>query len=176
MLNARIEIVTTSSPYKVNRRMPTILDQYLTGKNDWMIFCDHIDTVLIIFEEIKAVWLILAVISTIICLGLVVGIICAFILVGDDNQHLLSILLGCLFGTCIVVIASNLYLTQRFVVRPLDEFALQVDTYCAEIAETKTSEEVEFRFERSRKCSLFWDSDFKAWINVTTSNPVDLNP
>jgi hypothetical protein len=59
MLNARIEIVTSRSPYKVNRRMPTILDQYLTGKNDWMIFCDRIDAMLVVFEEVKAVWMVL---------------------------------------------------------------------------------------------------------------------
>jgi hypothetical protein len=171
MLNTRIEIDTIGSPYKINRKRSAMLDPYFKGKNDWFIFCERIDQLLQTFEEIKATWMVLGVISTLLLFTLVVGIILTFVLV--DEQTLLGILAGCLFGACFLIFASYLCLMDTCVVKPLNEFSRRVDEYCAEIA-SKNDDKIEFHFDRSRKCKLFWDSDFKVWIDVTSTDPVDL--
>jgi hypothetical protein len=171
MLNTRIEIDTTKSPYKVHRKRPAFLDPYFQGKNDWFIFCERIDGFLVQFEEIKAAWMVLGVICTILLLGLVVGIIVSFVVVKEKN--LLGILSGCLFAGLFVVFVGYFFLMDRWVLRPLDAFAKSVDDYCGEVSE-KNDDKVHFRFDRSRKCALFWDSDFKVWIDVSTSEAIDL--
>jgi hypothetical protein len=175
MLNARIGIDTSGSPYKVNRKRSTILDPFFPGKNDWFVFCERMDQMLRSYEEIKAVWMILGVLSTVLLLGIVVGIIVSFVLLKDDQKDLLGTVAGCLFAALFVVFAGYFFFMNQWVVKPLNEFADKVNNYCAEIAE-KNDNKVEFRFETSRKCTIFWDSDFKAWIDVTSSEPVDLTP
>ncbi len=171
MLNARIAIDTTQSPYKVNRTRPTFLDTCFSGQNDWFIFCERIDGMLIVFEEIKAAWMVLGVVFTILLLCFLVGIIILFLLV-DDNE-LLGILAGSLFAALLIVLVGYYCLMDRWVLRPLANFADKVDKYCAEISE-KNDKKVTFQFERSRNWKLFWDADFKVWIDVSTSDAVDL--
>ncbi|KAG7369147.1 hypothetical protein IV203_031890 [Nitzschia inconspicua] len=171
MLNNRIEIDSTKSPYKVQRKRPAFLDSYFPDKNDWFIFCERIDGLLVQFEEIKAAWMVLGVACTILLLGLVVGIVVSFVVV--EEKDLLGILAGCLFAGLFVVFAVYFFLMDRWVLRPLDTFAKTVDDYCAGISE-KNGDKVHFRLERSRMCALFWDSDFKVWIDVSTSDAVDL--
>mmetsp|Transcript_20540 Transcript_20540/g.33022 ORF Transcript_20540/g.33022 Transcript_20540/m.33022 type:complete len:175 (-) Transcript_20540:376-900(-) len=171
MLNTRIEIDTSDSPYKVNRKRPAILDPYFIGKNDWFIFCERIDHFLQKFEEIKAAWMVLGVMASLLMIGVIVGIICTFVLV--EEKDLLAILAGLMFGACFFVFAGYFCFMDLYVVRPLDDFAKKMDEYCSEIS-AQSDNKVAFRFGRSRKCTIFWDADFKAWIDVSTSEPVDL--
>lgn len=186
MINARIDIDTSSSPYKVQRRAwdgqpPALLRQYLNDKNDWMIFCDRIDLLLDSrggLEEIKAVWMILGVITTVLLLGIIAGIICTIVLIDrQEDGGTLSIILGCLLAGLFLVFAIYFYLMKRLVVDQLRAFALKIDTYCAEIAEKKSNNAVTFRFAMNvNKCKLYWDRDFQCWIDVSTSDPIDLGP
>lgn len=180
MLNARIEIDTKTTPYRVRRGerrgQPSLLDPYFKDKNDWMIFCDRIDLLLDGrggLEEIKATWMLLGVVTTILLLGMVVGIICTFMLV--DRTEDSGLLLGCLFGGTFMIFAIYLYLMQMLVVDQLHAFARKVDEYCAELAKKKAQNAVQFRFQRNgNKCTLFFDRDFQVWIDVSTLDPVDL--
>jgi hypothetical protein len=149
-----------------------MLDPYFRGKNDWFIFCERIDQLLTRFEEIKAAWMVLGVVSTLLLLALSAGVIVTFVLVEDQN--LLGVLAGCLFGACFLVFASYFCLMDTIVMKPLNEFGRQVDEYCAETVASKNENKVQFHFDRSRKCQLFWDADFKVWIDVTSADPVDL--
>ena len=172
MLNSRIEIDTKTSPYKIVRNRPAFLDSYFPGKNDWFIFCERIDGMLAEFEEIKAMWTVLGVVCTFLLLGCIIGVVCAFALIRDDN-NLLGIVAGCLFAALFIIFAWYFFMMKQCVLRPLDNFAQKIDDYCAEISK-KNDDKVKFSFDRSRKCTLFWDSDFKVWIDVSTAEAVDL--
>jgi hypothetical protein len=171
MLNARIEFQTDELPYKVKRKMPSLLQPYFTEEDDWMIFCDQLDKRLRPYEEIKASWMILGVAFVILLLGLMAGIFCRFFVVDDDHVGL--ILSGSLFGGVFVVFTGYFFLMHLWVVKPLDVLSQEINEYCKKIATTWAN--VEFRFERSKSCSIFWDSDFSAWINILASEPVDLD-
>jgi hypothetical protein len=173
MLNARIDIETKESPYKVNRSMPTMLQPYFTpmGEEDYQELCDKLDQLLEPFEEIKAVWMILGIVFTILFLGIIVGIILRFVLVDDADLGL--ILAASLFGAAFFIFTAYFFLMHLFVVKPLDLLALEINVFCEETA--RKWEGVELRFERSKSCSVFWDADFQAWINVTSTDAVDLN-
>jgi membrane-anchored glycerophosphoryl diester phosphodiesterase (GDPDase) len=172
MLNTRIDIDTKQTPYKINRKRPAFLDPCFPGKNDWFIFCERIDGMMLDFEEIKAVWLLLGVVCTFLLLGIIIGIICVFVLLNDDSD-MLGIAAACLFAALFFVFALYFFLMRVFVLRPLDNFAQEIDDYCAEVAKKK-NDKAKFIFDRSRKCTLFWGSDFKVWIDVSTSEAVDL--
>lgn len=171
MLNTRIDVDTTKIPYEVCRKRPAFLDPYFQGKSDWFIFCERLDGLLVQFEEVKAAWIFLGAICTILLLGLVVGIIISFVVV--DEKDRLGVVAGCVLASLVVVLVGYFLLMKCWVLRPLDTFARQVDEYCAEISK-KNDEKVHFRFDRSRKCALFWDSDFKVWIDVSTPEAIDL--
>ena len=162
MLNTRIEIDTKSSPYKIHRQRPAFLDPYFAAdKNSWFIFCERIDSLLAQqLEEIKAAWLVLGVVCTILLLGLIVGIVVSFVVV--DDKETLGIAAGCLFAGLVVVFGGYFFLMSRWVLRPLDAFAQSVDEYCAGVSE-----------KNGNKIHIC-DSDFKVWIDVSTSEAIDL--
>ena len=168
MLNARIEIDTATIPYKIKRVKPSFLNPYFTENIEWIIFCDNIDYRIKSYEEIKAAWMIIGAVFTLLLIGLIVGIICRFILVDDPDLGL--VLSGSLFGGLVVLFVAYFCLMKVFVIQRLDLLAQSIDEYCQNTA--KQWENVEFRFERSKKSSIYWDSDFNAWINVISSDAV----
>jgi hypothetical protein len=172
MLKPRIDVETDEIPYKVDRKMPTMLEKYFPEKRDWKNFCDNLDRRLRPYEEIKAAWMVIGVVFTLLVLGVIAGIICRFLLVDDDDVGL--ILIGSLFGGAFLVFTAYFFLMHYLVVRPLDDLGQDVNQFC----EKTTSEwdNVELRFERSKSCSVFWDSDFKAWIDVVSEDTVELEP
>jgi hypothetical protein len=115
--------------------------------------------------------MVLGVAFVFLLLGLIAGLLCGFFVVDDDHVGL--ILSGALFGGVFVVFTGYFFLMHMWVVKPLDELSQEINEYCEEVA--KKWPNVEFRFERSKSCSIFWDSDFNAWINVFASEPVDLD-
>mmetsp|Transcript_24787 Transcript_24787/g.58813 ORF Transcript_24787/g.58813 Transcript_24787/m.58813 type:complete len:206 (-) Transcript_24787:638-1255(-) len=182
MINTRIEVDTSSSPFKVKRnewegggRPPALLQPYLSGKNDWLIFCDRIDLFLDSrggLEEIKAIWMILGVITTILLVGIVAGIIVTAVIVKGTT---LPIVMGCLLAGLFVVFVIYFILMQKLVVKSLRDFAKRVDEYCAEVSQEKSNNAVTFRFQMNvNKCKLYWDRDFKCWIDVSTMDPIEL--
>ena len=169
MLSARIEIETDDVPYKVNRTMPTLLENYFMEERDWRNFCDSLDRRLTPYEEIKAVWMIIGIVFTVLLIGFIVGIVLRFVLVSDP--HLGLILTGSLFGAAFFIFSAYFFLMQAMVVKPLSSMGEDVAIFCHETAAKWDS--IEFRFEVSSKCSVYWDSDFNAWITVTSTDPVD---
>jgi hypothetical protein len=168
MLNARIEIDTEKIPYKIKRKMPSFLDPYFEEKIQWIIFCDNLDHRLRPYEDIKAAWTMIGAVFTLLLMGLIAGIICSFVVVEDPE--LASILSGSLFGALCVVFSSYFCLMQIYVMKPLKVLGQSIEEYCEKIA--SKWDMVEFHFERSSKCSVYWDSDFQAWINVISSDAV----
>jgi membrane-anchored glycerophosphoryl diester phosphodiesterase (GDPDase) len=168
-LNARIMIETDSVPYKVNRTMPTMLAPYFRGDRDWRNFCDSLDHRLRPFEEIKAMWMLLGVLFTLLSLGIIVGIVLRFVLVDDKDKGL--IISGSLFAGAFVVFSAYFCLMQASVVKPLQTLGEDLIDFCNETSEKW--ETINFEFETSSKCSVYWDADFDAWINVTTTDAVD---
>ena len=172
MLNARIEFQTEELPYKVKREMPSLLEPYFKEDSEWMVFCDRLDLLLQPYEDIKASFMVVGVCFVCLCLGVIAGLICRFLIVDDEDVGL--ILSASIFAGMFVIFTCYFFLMQLWVVRPLDALSQDMDAYCNEIAAKWPS--VEFQFQRSKKCSIYWDSDFDAWINVTDSEPADLNP
>ena len=168
-LNARIEIETKEVPYKVNRKMPTFLDAYFHDQRDWTNFCDSLDRRLRPYAEIKAIWMILGVIFTFLFIGIVVGIVLRFVLVDDEDKGL--ILTASLFGGAFVIFSLYFFLMQMWVVKPLGSMGQDVMAFCQETSVKWDG--IEFEFQVSNKCSVYWDSDFDAWINVTSTGPVE---
>eukprot|EP00934_Nitzschia_sp_Nitz4_P005496 Nitzschia sp. Nitz4//scaffold365_size14809//13653//14177//NITZ4_008915-RA/size14809-processed-gene-0.1-mRNA-1//1//CDS//3329549292//5486//frame0 len=169
VLNARIEIKTDKLPYKVERKMPSFLEPYFPEDRDWRNFCDSVDRRLRPFEEIKAVWMILGVVFTFLFIGIIVGIVLRVVLVDDDHTALL--VTGSLCGAAFLIFTAYFFLMEALVVRPLDAMGANVTDFCHLTAEKWDT--VEFQFERSSKCSVYWDADFNAWINVTSMDSVD---
>lgn len=169
VLNARIEIDTEDVPYKVNRTMPTFLDSYFKEEREWKNFCDSLDRRLRPYEEIKAVWMILGILFTLFLLGIIVGIVLRFVLVDDEQLGL--ILTGSLFAGAFFIFSAYFFLMQALVVKPLQNLGRDITSFCNETSDKW--EAVEFQFEISGKCSVYWDSDFDAWINVTSTDAVD---
>ena len=171
VLNARIDIETKDIPYKVNRTKPTFLEPYIKGERDWKNFCDSLDRRLRPYEEIKAIWIILGVIFTLLLLGIITGIVLRFVLVDDEELGL--ILTASLFAGAFIIFSAYFFLMQALVVKPLGIMATDVMSFCHETSEKWDN--IEFQFETSSKCSVYWDSDFDAWITVTSKDPVDLS-
>ena len=168
MLNSRIEIDTSKLPFKINRKMPTFLEPYFQERIQWIIFCDNIDVKLEPYEGIKAAWTIIGAIFTLILIGLIAGIAVRFTLVDDANLG--NILTGALFGGLVVTFGVYFCLMQAFVMSPLKKLAQSTEEYCDKIA--AKSDTVDFKFQRSSKAAIYWDSDFKAWINVVSTDAV----
>lgn len=168
-LNARINIRTDEVPYRVDRKMPTFLDEYFPTEQDWLNFCDSLDRRLRPFEEIKAVWMILGVVFTFFFLGIIAGIVIRIVLVDDEDAGL--IVTGALFAAAFFIFTAYFFLMQALVVRPMDAMGADVSAFCHETA--SKWESVNFQFQRSSKCSVYWDADFHAWINVTSEDPID---
>jgi hypothetical protein len=171
VLNARIEIETKDVPYKVSRSMPTFLEAYFKEERDWTNFCDSLDRRLRPYEEIKAVWMIMGVVFTFLFLGIIVGIVLRFVLVDDEEMGL--ILTASLFGGAFLIFSAYFFLMQALVVKPLGNMGQDVMAFCQETSAKWDS--IEFRFEVSSKCSVYWDSDFDAWITVTSTDAVDVS-
>lgn len=171
VLDARIEIETKDVPYKVNRNMPTFLEPYFKEDQEWKNFCDSLDRRLRPYEEIKAVWMILGVVFTFFFLGIIVGIVLRFVLVDDEELGL--ILTGSLFGGAFLIFSAYFFLMQALVVKPLGKMGQDVMAFFHETSEKWDS--IEFQFEVSSKCSVYWDADFDAWITVTSTDPVDVS-
>lgn len=168
VLNARIQIETKDVPYKVNRDMPTFLSSYFKEERDWKNFCDSLDRRLRPYEDIKAVWMILGVVFTLFFLAIIVGIVLRFVLVDDEDLGL--ILTGSLFGGAFVIFSAYFFLMQALVVKPLSTMGQDVTAFCHETSAKWDS--VEFEFQTSAKCSVYWDSDFDAWVEVVSTDPV----
>lgn len=170
MLNARIEIDTSKLPYKINRKMPTFLEPYFQERIQWIIFCDNIDVKLEPYEGIKAAWMVIGALFTLVLIGLIAGIVVRFTVIDDEDQKLGNVLSGALFGGLVVSFAVYFCLMQVFVLIPLKKLAQSTEDYCEKVA-TKW-DNVDFKFQRSSKWAIYWDSDFKAWINVVSSDAV----
>lgn len=168
MLNARIEIETEKIPYKIKRKMPSFLDPYFAENIQWIMFCDNLDHRLRPYEDVKAAWTTLGVAFTLLLIGVVAGIICCFVVV--EGSELTSVLLGSLFGGMVVIVCAYFCLMQALVIKPLKILGQSIEEYCEKIS--SKWDNVEFHFERSGKCSVYWDSDFQAWINVISSDAV----
>lgn len=166
--NARIKIETKSVPYKVDRNMPSLLKDYFKEKRDWRNFCDSLDRRMRPFEDIKAMWMVLGIVFTLLSLGIIVGVILRFALVDDEDQGL--ILTASLFGGAFIVFSAYFFLMQALVVKPLQTLGQDLMAFCDETSEKW--EAVDFQFEVSNTCSVYWDADFDAWINVTTTDAV----
>jgi hypothetical protein len=168
MLNSRIEIDTSEIPYKINRTMPTFLEPYFQERIQWIIFCDNIDVKLKPYENIKAVWTVIGASFSLVLIGLIVGVVLLFTgIIGDGNKNILT---GSLFGGIVVAFCIYLCLMQIFVMSPLKKLADSTEEYCDKIA--SKWDNVDFKFQRSSKLTIYWDSDFKAWINVVSSDAV----
>ena len=167
-LNARITIKTDELPYCVDRKMPSFLSSYFEEDRAWKNFCDSLDRRLRPFEEIKAAWMVLGVVFTILFLGIIVGIVLRFVLVDDEDLGL--ILTGSLFGGAFIIFTAYFFLMQALVVKPLDAMGNDVVEFCNETSAKWDT--IEFEFQRSSKCSVYWDADFDAWINVTTTDAI----
>ena len=148
-----------------------MLEAYYVEDQSWKNFCDSLDRRLQPFEEIKAVWMILGVVFVLLILALIAGVICRFILVDDEELGL--ILTGVIFAAIFLIFSAYFFLMQGLVVKPLDAMGEDITQFCEEMS--SQWEGVEFLFERSGKCSVYWDADFDAWINVTleSKKPID---
>lgn len=149
--------------------MPTFLQPYFKEDRDWTNFCDSLDRRLRPYEEIKAAWMLLGVIFTFFFLGIIVGIVLRFVLVDDEEMGL--ILTASLFGAAFLVFSAYFFLMQALVVKPLGNLGQDLTAFCQETS--AKWDRVDFQFEVSSKCSVYWDSDFDAWITVTSTDPVD---
>ncbi|KAL3939760.1 MAG: hypothetical protein SGBAC_005563 [Bacillariaceae sp.] len=168
MLNSRIEIDTSKLPYKINRKMPTFLEPYFQERIQWIIFCDNIDVKLEPYEGIKAKWMVIGAIFTLVLIGLIAGIVVRFTVI--DDPDLQTVLTGALFGGLFLAFVVYFCLMQVFVMSPLKKLGQSTEEYCDKIAAKWDS--VDFKFQRSKKLAIYWDSDFKAWINVVSSDAV----
>ena len=112
--------------------------------------------------------MVLGVVFTILFLGIIVGIVLRFVLVDDEDLGL--ILTGSLFGGAFIIFTAYFFLMQALVVKPLDAMGDDVVEFCNETSAKWDT--IEFEFQRSSKCSVYWDADFDAWINVTTTDAI----
>jgi hypothetical protein len=113
--------------------------------------------------------MVLGVVFTLCSIGIIVGIVLRFVLVDDEDKGL--ILSASLFGSAFVVFSAYFFLMQALVINPLQTVGHDVTDFCHETSEKW--EAISFEFEFSNKCSVYWDTDFDAWINVSSTNPVD---
>lgn len=127
-------------------------------------------------EEIKAAWMILGVVTTILLFGFVAGIITTVVVVDDDGGKTSPIVLGCLLAGLFTVFTMYFFLMQKLVVDGLRDFTRRIDEYCAEISEQKSNNVVTFRFQMNvNRCRLYWDRDFQCWVEVSTADPIVLS-
>jgi len=170
-LSARIYIDSDTVPYKVKRRMPTMLAPYFPGDRDWTNFCDSLDRRLRPFEEIKARWIVLGVLFTVAMIGVLVGIFIRFRLPVVEESDLEIIVSSSLAGSTFLAFTLYYFFMQAWVIHPLKDLGDDLTKFCQELSEKW--EMVEFEFQQSPRCTVYWDSNFDARINITVSEPVD---
>lgn len=171
VLHTRIEIDTKQMPYKVKRTMPPGLDGYFKEARDWKNFCDSFDRRLRPYAEINAKKMILSLVFAFLSVGVTVGVVLRFVLVGDDRLGL--ILTGSLFAAAFFIFTIQFFLTQALIVKPSENLGIDITSFCNETSDKW--ENVQFQYQVAYKCTVFfWKSEMDAWINVTATDPVDM--
>jgi len=160
------------NPYKVDREVPSILQKHFENRIRWITFCGNLDRMILPVEEIKSIWMVLGILFSILGLFAIAGIICRYFIIDDDKIGV--ILTASLFGALFLIFTGYFFLMQCCVISRLDALSMEINEYLQEVTEKWT--DIDMHFQRSKSWSIIWDADFKAWIDITSTGPVDLDP
>lgn len=160
----RVDIDTRNSPYKIDRDFPSPLNNKLQTI-DWTILCDCVDFYAKDLEYEMAKRKVMAVVFTLLYIGVALGVILGALLVDDKGKR--NTIIYSMLATDAVVILTNLIFLRQSMVN-LNATGEQIQIKCDEAS--GKCENVSMMFLRNKNISIACSDALQATIEITVTD------